>query len=109
MDSHVAGLIQPAPAELEQVVGLAVVANTRPEVLAHIADTVLGLALGLRTLGTTEPGSKAVVLGEVDEAGMEDRVAMVVVVQPDRFDSVIKNLLGHAAQVLKGLLVTAEE
>src|SRR5260370_10296736 len=97
MDAHIAGLIQPAPAQTQQVVCLPVVANPGPEVLAHIADAVLGLALGLRTLGPTEPRSKAVVLGEVNKAGMEDRVAMLVVMQPDRLDSVIENLLGHAA------------
>ncbi len=46
--------------QVEQVVGLAVVADPRPEVLAHITDAVLGLAFGLRTLGSTEPRSKAV-------------------------------------------------
>src|SRR5712692_6764603 len=38
MDAYVAGLIQPAPAQAKQVVGGAVVADSRPEVLAHRAD-----------------------------------------------------------------------
>src|SRR5712692_7173534 len=107
MDAYVAGLIQPAPAQAKQVVGGAVVADSRPEVLAHIADAVLGLALGLRTLGATEPRSKAVVLGEVDKAGMEDWVATVVVTQPDRLDAVVENLLWHTAEIVEGLLVTS--
>src|SRR6266550_8047250 len=86
-----------------------VVTDPRPEVLAHIADAVLGLALGLRMLGATEAGPKAVVLGEVDKAGMEDRVAMVVVTQPDRLDSVVENLLWHTAEVVEGLLMASEE
>src|SRR5216684_8760727 len=79
VNAHVAGLVQPAPSQTKQVVGLAVVADPRPEVLAHVADAVLGLALGLRTLGATESRPKAVVVGEVDEAGMEDGVSVVVV------------------------------
>src|SRR5258708_2522525 len=109
MDAHVAGLIQPAPAQTQQVVCVSIVADPRPEVLAHIADAVLGLALGLRPVGMTELGPKAIVLGEVDKAGMEDRVAMVVVAQPDRLDAVIENFLGHPTEVMEGLLVTAEE
>src|SRR5260370_188156 len=109
VDADVAGLVQPAPAEAEQVVGGFVVADPRPEVLAHVANAVLGLALGLRTVWMTELGSKAVVLGEVDEARMEDRVAVVVVMQPDRLDAVIENLFGHATEIVKGLLVTGEE
>src|SRR5258708_18630886 len=109
VDAYVAGLIQPAPAEAEQVLCGLVVADSRPEVLAHVADAAFGLALGLRTLGGTEPRSKAVVLGEVDEARMEDRVAMVVVTQPDRLDSVIENLLRHTTEIAEGLLVAGEE
>jgi len=109
VDAHVAGLIEPASAQVEQVVCLAVVADTRPEVLAHVTDSVLGLALGLRTVGMTEFGSKAIVLGEVDKAGMEDRVTVVVVTQPDRLHPVIENLLGHTTEIVEGLLVAAEE
>jgi hypothetical protein len=100
-ECHVAGLIQPAPAQVEQVVGLSVVADSRPEVLAHITDSVLGLALGLRPVGMTEFGSKAIVLGEVDKAGMEDRIAVVVVTQPDCLNPVVENLLGHTTEVVK--------
>src|SRR5712664_3674425 len=86
-----------------------VVTDPRPEVFAHVADAVLGLALGLRAVGMTELGSKAVVLGEVDKAGMKDRVAVVVITQPDRLDAVIENLFGHTTEVVKGLLVTRQE
>ena len=34
---------------------------------------------------------------------------MLVVMQPDRLHSVIENLLGHAAEVVEGLFVTAEK
>src|SRR5579864_6106245 len=43
VNAHVAGLIEPAPAQAEQVVCVPVVADPRPEVLAHVADSVLGL------------------------------------------------------------------
>src|SRR5258708_4824029 len=109
MDAHIAGLIQPAPAQTQQVVCVSVVADPGPEVLAHITDAVLGLALGLRAVGMTELGSKAIVLGEVDKAGMKDRVAVVVITQPDRLDAVIENLLRHTTEVVKGLFVTSEE
>src|SRR5712691_4703634 len=109
VNAHVAGLVQPAPSQTKQVVGLAVVADPRPEVLAHVADSVLGLALGLRTLGATESRPKAVVVGEVDEARMEDRVTALVVTQPDRLHPVIENLLGHPAEVVKGLLMASQE
>src|SRR5229473_4543735 len=109
VNAHVAGLVQPAPSQTKQVVGLAVVADPRPEVLAHVADAVLGLALGLRTLGATESRPKAVVVSEVKEARMEDRVTALVVTQPDRLHPVIENLLGHTAEVVKGLLVASQE
>jgi hypothetical protein len=60
-------------------------------------------------LGAAKAGPKAVVLGEVDKAGMEDGVAMVVVMQPDRLDPVVENLFGHTAEVLEGLLVASQE
>src|SRR6266566_3084566 len=53
----------------------------------------------------TESGPKAVVLSEVDKAGMEDRVAVLVVTEPDRLDAVVENLLRHTAEVVEGLLV----
>ena len=57
----------------------------------------------------TESGPKAVVLSEVDKAGMEDRVAVLVVTEPDRLDAVVENLLRHTAEVVEGLLVTSKE
>jgi len=49
------------------------------------------------------------VLGEVQQSRMEHRVAAVVVLQPDRLHAVVQDLLGDAAQIVEGVLVTAQQ
>src|SRR5216683_1215226 len=89
--------------------GNSVVADPRPEVLTHIADPALGLAFGLRSVGMTEPGSVAVVAGEVEQAGMKDRLTAVVVTKPHRLGAVVEDFFGDAAVVMEGTLMTGEE
>ncbi len=109
MDSDVAGLIQPTAAKLEQVMCKSVVAYPWPEVLAHVADPVLGLAFGLWSVGMAESGSVAVVAGEVEQTRMKDGVAAVVVTKPHRLGPVVEDFFWHAAVVMEGTLMTGEE
>src|SRR5207248_2098983 len=67
------------------------------------------LALGVRQLGPAELGSEAVVVGEVEQPQLEDRVVAFVVAQPDRFGAVVENLFGHTAEVVEGALVTTQK
>src|SRR6266571_980031 len=109
MDADVAGLLQPARAKLKQVMGNSVVAYPWPEVLAHIADPALGLAFGLWSVGMAESGSVAVVAGEVEQPGVKDRVAAVVVTKPHRLGPVVEDFFWHAAVVMEGALMTGEK
>jgi hypothetical protein len=72
VNPHIAGLIEPMPTQPEQIVSQSVVTHPGPEVLAHVADPVLGLALGLGPVSMTKPRLKAVVLREVEQPRVED-------------------------------------
>src|SRR5258708_17486409 len=109
VDTDVAGLVQPTPAELEQVLCNSVVAHPWPEVLAHITDSALGLAFGLRSVGMAEPGSVAVVASEGGPVRMKDRGAGVRGTQPNPLGAVVAEFFGHAAAVLGGPLGAGEE
>src|SRR6202008_3390163 len=56
-----------------------------------------------------EPGPEPVVMGEVQQAWVEDGVTTLVVAQPDRLGPVVQDLLGDAAEVVERALVTAQE
>src|SRR5207247_2846711 len=91
VNTHVGGVLGPAPGWSREVAGALVVAHPGPEVLFDVADSALDLALGLGPLGATELGSEAVVAGEVEQARVEDRMGAFVVASPDRLGAVGEN------------------
>jgi hypothetical protein len=49
------------------------------------------------------------VLGEVQQAGVKNGVAVLVVAQPHRLHPVVQDFFRHATQVVEGVLVAAQQ
>ena len=100
-------LIEPLPELGVEVVEVAEGAGEE-EVLAHVAEGPLHLALGLRPVGPARLGHHAVVRGQVQELGVVDDASLVDLAEDRRLHAVVEDLLGRAAQSLEGGDVAAE-
>ena len=100
-------LVEPLPELGVEVVEVAEGAGEE-EVLAHVAEGPLHLALGLGPVGPARLGQHAVVRGQVQELGVVDDASLVDLAEDRRLHAVVEDLLGRTAQGLEGGDVAAE-
>lgn len=95
--------VQPVLQQLVQV-GIAVeAAIALEEVVLYITHHTFGLALGSGPLGPAGPGGKAVMVGQLQEAGIEGNLAIAVVANHGGLLVVHQNAGRNTAKVPEGL------
>ncbi len=104
--ARIGHLVQPLPELAVEVVQVAE-APGQEEVLAHVAERALDLALALGPVGAACPGLEAVVPGAGHQHGVVDH-ARLVLAADRRAHAVIQDLARHAAQCFKGGGVAAQ-
>lgn len=95
--------LQPQLEQLVQVGNALELPVALEEVLLHIAHHAFGLALGARALWTARLGGEAVVIGQLQEASIEDDTVVPVVLQHRRLLVVDQHRARYAAEVAEGL------
>ncbi len=107
VQAAVGHLVEPLGELGVQVVEVAEAAGEE-EVLADVAERPLDLALGLCPVGPAGLEDEAVVGGEGQQLVVVDDAALIDLAEDSGAHAVVEDLLGHAAEVVKGGDVAAQ-
>ena len=109
MDAHIGHRIEPVVELCIEVLEIAELA-AEEEVLTHVAERALDLALGLGAIRAARLGQEAVMAREVEQRAIVDDVTSLgVVTDHRRLHAVVEDLLWHATECFEGGDVAAQD